>query len=170
MNRHVKRLFVAGAIFGLLVADTQSLVSGFLRLANAAEAPIASNEVGVSVTTDKIRYQVGETIVVQVTNPLDTAITMLDQRFQCSIIALEHRDGSGGDWTEIRNCMSGAPVSEVTLGPGTSTTIQLESGGNMPGPLEPGMYRAALHYTLGERLLQAPVNLLVARSEQFQIE
>ena len=170
MNQHVKHLFVASAIVGLLVAGAQSLLSGFLKLANAAEAPIASDEIDVSVTTDKFHYQIGETIVVRVTNPLNTAITTQDQRFQCSIIELEHRSGSAGEWTEIRNCFSGAPVSEVTLDPRTSTTIRLESGGNMPGPLEPGIYRAALHYSRGERLSLASGNLLVARSEQFQIE
>jgi hypothetical protein len=32
------------------------------------------------------------------------------------------------------------------------------------------VYRAALDYTLGDRLSLAPGHLLVARSEQFQIE
>lgn len=170
MNQHIRRLFVASAVFGLLAADAQGFLSGFIKPSIAADSPVVSDETGVSVTTDKFRYQVGETIVVRVTNPLNTAITTRDQRFQCSVITLERRNESGGEWTEIRNCFSGAPASEVTLEPGTSTTIRLESGGNMSGPLEPGMYRAALDYSRGERLSHAPGHLLVARSEQFQIE
>ena len=170
MNQRDERLFLAVAICGLLVADAQSLLSGFLKLANAEDASIASDELDVSVTTDKLRYQIGETIVVRVTNPLDSAIKMRDQRFQCSIIALEHRNASGSEWTEIRNCFSGAPVSEVTLKPKTTITIRLDSGGNMSGPLKPGMYRAALYYSRGEQLSETPGKLLVARSEQFQIE
>ena len=73
-------------------------------------------------------------------------------------------------WTEVRNCYSGAPVSEVTLEPGSSTTIRLETRGSPFGALEPGRYRAALEYSRGDRLSLAAGNLLVARSEEFQLE
>jgi hypothetical protein len=170
LNDHVSRLFVTGLLFGLLMADGECVLLGFPGPASAAAVPSNSDERSVSITTDKLRYQLGETIVVQVKNGLDTTITTRDQRFQCTIIALEHRRGSADEWTEVRNCYSGAPVSEVTLEPGTSTTIRLESGGAMPDPLEPGMYRAALDYALGDRLSLAPGHLLIARSEQFQIK
>jgi hypothetical protein len=160
----------AGVIVGIVLLQKFGLASDFSRLASSAAAPAVSGDVGVQVATDKRRYQLGETIVVQVTNPLDTAITTRDQRYQCTIITLEQRREDSGHWTEIRNCISGAPVSEVTLEPGMSTTVRLESGGGMSGSLEPGVYRAALEYSLGDRLSLAPGHLLVARSEQFQIE
>ncbi len=160
----------AGVILSLMIVQGVGLASDSVRLAESTAAPLASDSSGVLVSTDKLRYQIGETIVVQVSNPLDTAITTRDQRFQCTIIALERRRESDGEWSEIRNCVSGAPVSEVTLEPGSSTTIRLESGSNPFGGLEPGLYRAALDYSRGDRLSLAPGNLLVARSEQFHIE
>jgi len=72
---------VAGLLIGLL------LVQGL---------GLASLDDGVMVTTDKLSYELGETSVVRVSNRLDTMITTRDQRFECSIIALEHRrDGDG---------------------------------------------------------------------------
>ena len=160
----------AGVIIGIVLLQKFGLASDFSRLSSSTAAPAVSGDVGVQVATDKLRYQLGETIVVQVTNLLDTPITTRDQRYQCTIIALELRRDDSGEWNEIRDCLSGAPVSEVTLEPGTSTTVRLESGGGMARSLEPGVYRAALDYTLGDRLSLAPGHLLVARSEQFQIE
>ena len=160
----------AGLIFGFVIAQGFALASDLSRFANSTSAPPASAGEGVLVSTDKPLYPLGETIVVQVSSSLDTPVTTRDQRFQCTIIALEHRSESGREWTEIRSCFSGAPVSEVTLEPGGSITIRLESGGSMSGPLEPGVYRAALDYSLGDRLSLAPGHLLVARSEQFRIE
>jgi hypothetical protein len=157
-------------ILGFVMAQGLALASDPSRIENSSSAPPASADEGVLVSTDKLRYSSGETIVVQVTNTLDTAVTTRDQRFQCSIIALERRSGSAGEWTEVRDCPSGAPVSEVTLEPGSTTTVRLESGGGMSGSLEPGVYRAALDYALGNRLSLAPGHLLVARSEQFQVE
>lgn len=145
---------VAGLLVGLL------LVQGL---------GLASLDDEVRVTTDKLSYQLGETIVVQVSNGLDTVITTRDQRFECSIIALEHRRDSSAEWTEVRNCYSGAPPSEVTLAPGSTTTIRLQSGGGTFGALEPGLYRAALDYSRGGRLSVSPGDLQVARSEEFQI-
>jgi hypothetical protein len=160
----------AGVILGFVMVQGLALASDLSRFENSNAALPASADEGVLVSTDKLRYPSGETIVVQVSNTLDTPVTTRDQRFQCTIIALERRSESGREWTEIRSCFSGAPVSELTLEPGASVTIRLESGGGMSGPLEPGVYRAALDYSLGDRLSLAPGHLLVARSEQFQIE
>lgn len=160
----------AGLIFGFVIAQGFAPASELSRFENSNSAPPASADEGVLVSTDKLLYLVGETIVVQVSNTLDTPVTTRDQRSECTIIGLERRSESGADWTEIRSCLSGAPVSEVTLQPGTSTTIRLESGVSMSGPLEPGVYRAALDYSFGDRLSLAPGKLLVARSEQFRLE
>lgn len=145
---------VAGLLIGLLVVQGLGL---------------ASLDDGVMVRTDKLSYELGETIVVRVSNGLDTMITTRDQRFECSIIALEHRRADSAEWTEVRNCYSGAPPSEVTLAPGSSTTIRLQSGGGPFGALEPGLYRAALDYSRGDQLSLSPGDLQVARSEEFQI-
>jgi hypothetical protein len=157
-------------ILGFVMAQGLALASDPSRIESSSSAPPASADEAVLVSTDKLRYSPGETIVVQVSNTLDTVITTHDQRFQCTIIALERRSDIRREWTEIRSCFSGAPVSELTLEPGASVAIRLESGGAMFGPLEPGVYRAALDYSLGDRLSLAPGHLLVARSEQFLIE
>jgi hypothetical protein len=157
-------------ILGFVMAQGLALASDLSRFANSTSGPLASHDGHVLVSTNKLRYPLGETIVVQVSNPLDTAVTTWDQRFQCTIIVLEHRLESGGAWSEVRNCFSGAPVSEVTLEPGSSTSIRLESSGSPFGRLEPGVYRVSLGYSRGDRLSPAAGNHLVARSEQFRIE
>jgi hypothetical protein len=58
----------------------------------------------------------------------------------------------------------------VTLEPGSSTSIRLESIGSPFGRLEPGLYRVSLDYSRGDRLSPAAGNHLVARSEQFHVE
>jgi len=161
---------VARLILGLVLLQGCSLASDFSVFATSTSAAPASQDGGVLVTTDKLSYELGETIVVRVSNGLDTMITTRDQRFECSIIALEHRRDGSAEWTEVRNCYSGAPPSEVTLAPGSSTTIRLQSSGGPFGALEPGLYRAALDYSRGDRLSLAAGNLLVARSEEFQLE
>jgi hypothetical protein len=160
----------AGVILGLVLAQGLVLASGLPRFASSTPATPIAGEGGVLVSTDKLRYAVGETIIVRVSNTLDTVVTTRDQRFECTIIALERRSESGREWTEVRRCYSGAPVSEVTLEPGASITIRLEPGGITPGPLEPGVYRAALDYVLGDRFSLAPADLRVARSGQFRVE
>ncbi len=166
----VTRLLVAGALLGFLMADGCGVLSGLLTLADAAAGPVAFDEGAVSVVTDKFRYQPGETIVVRVTNPLNTAVTTWNQRFQCTIITLEHQHRRADGWTEVRSCFSGAPVSEVTLQPGSITTIHLEFGSGLSAGLDPGHYRAALDYSLGDRLSLELGDLMVARSDQFEIE
>lgn len=159
-----------GLLVGLVLAQAYGLVADHSALPTSTSAAAASHDDGVLVATDKLAYELGETIVVRVSNGLDTMITTRDQRFECSIIALEHRRDGSAEWTEVRNCYSGAPPSEVTLAPGSSTTIRLQSSGGPFGALEPGLYRAALDYSRGDRLSLAAGNLLVARSEEFQLE
>lgn len=160
----------AGVILGIVIAQGFALASDAPPVANSAPAPIASDDGHVLVSTNKLRYTLGETIVVEVSNPLDTSVTTRDQRFQCTIIVLEQRRESEGAWSEVRNCFSGAPVSKVTLEPGSSTSIRLESGGSPFGRLEPGLYRVSLDYSRGDRLSLTAGNYLVARSEQFLME
>lgn len=160
----------AGVILGFLMAQGFALASDPSPVANSTPAPLASDDGHVLVSTNKLRYMIGETIVVQVANTLDTAVTTRDQRFQCTIIVLEQRRGSGDGWSEVRNCFSGAPVSKVTLEPGSSTSVRLESNGSPFGRLEPGLYRVSLDYSHGDRLSLAAGNYLVARSEQFLVE
>jgi hypothetical protein len=160
----------ACVVLGLVMAQGFALASDLSQLESPTSAPLAPDDGHVRVSTDKLRYVLGETIVVQVSNPLDAAITTWDQRFQCTIVVLERRLESGGAWSEVRNCFSGAPVSQVTLEPGSSTSIRLESDGSPFGRLEPGVYRVSLGYSRGDRLSTAAGNRLVARSEQFHVE
>jgi hypothetical protein len=160
----------ACVILGFVMAQGFALASDLSQVASPTSAPTAPDDGHVLVSTNKLRYVLGETIVVQVSNPLDTAVTTWDQRFQCTIIVLERGLESGGAWSEVRNCFSGAPVSQVTLEPGSSTSIRLESNGSPFGRLEPGLYRVSLGYSSGYRLSSAAGNRLVARSEQFHVE
>jgi hypothetical protein len=157
-------------VLGLVMAQGFALASHVSLFASPTSAPLAPDDGHVLVSTNKLLYVLGETIVVQVSNPLDAAVTTWDQRFQCTIIVLERRLESGDAWSEVRNCFSGAPVSQVTLEPGSSTSIRLESDGSPFGRLEPGVYRVSLGYSRGDRLSTAAGNRLVARSEQFHVE
>lgn len=160
----------ACVVLGLVMAQGFALASDLSQFARPTSAPPASDDGHLLVSTNKLRYVLGETIVVQVSNPLDTAVTTWDQRFQCTIIVLERRLESEGEWSEVRNCFSGAPVSKVTLEPGSSTSIRLESIGSPYGNLEPGLYRVSLAYSRGDRVSSAAGNHLVARSEPFHVE
>lgn len=129
-----------------------------------------SDAPGVLVETDKDRYETGEVIEVYVSNQLDMAITTRDQRSFCSIIALEREVESGKEWEEVRNCISGAPVSEVTLQSGSGLTVKLEANRAPFGGLVSGRYRAVLNYSHGVRFSFSRENSHIARSEPFLIE
>lgn len=129
-----------------------------------------SSSVSVLVETDKLHYQASDVIEVSVSNHLDSPVTATDQRFLCTIIALERQSESGEDWDEVRNCMSGAPVQEVTLGPGTTTSVRLELDRVPIDQLTPGKYRVSLAYSLGEHFSLSEEDSHVARSAPFLIE
>ena len=95
----------------------------------------------VLVETNKQEYSQGEEILLTITNNLDTSITTFDQQAFCSIIRLEHKDGT--EWREVRNCVSGVPSRPVTLNPHTETIVKL------PGP-PPGIYRSSMIFSRGE--------------------
>lgn len=103
----------------------------------AAEVSVVSR---VLVETDRQEYQEREEVEVTVTNNLDTHITTYDQRAFCSIIGLEQR--TSGQWKEVRNCFSGAPVRNVTLKPHSKSIVKL------PG-LATGIYRVSVCFSLG---------------------
>jgi hypothetical protein len=176
MRREIQTVGAAKArraacvILCFVMAQGFALASDLSQPASPTSAPLNPDDGHVLVSTDKLRYVLGETIVVRVSNPLDTAVTTWDQRFQCTIIVLERGLESGGAWSEVRNCFSGAPVSPVTLEPGSSTSIRLETNGSPLGRLEPGLYRVSLGYSHGDRLSSATGNRLVARSGQFHVE
>lgn len=157
-----------GLIVGCLVVPCRSW-SG-TREAILTEETDHTATRGVLVETDKDRYEIGEAIEVHITNLLDQVITTHDQRSFCSIIALEREVENGEEWEEVRNCLSGAPVSEVTLEPGSRHTVRLETSSTPTGALVPGRYRAALAYSHGERFSLTEENSFVARSEPFQID
>jgi hypothetical protein len=121
------------------------------------------------VETDKDRYETGQVIRIQVSNRLDGPVTTRDQRSFCTIIDLEREVEGDDEWEEIRNCISGAPVREVILEPGSSHTVKLAVGPVPPEPLVSGRYRATLVYSHGKRFLLAEEASHVARSATFHI-
>jgi hypothetical protein len=92
------------------------------------------------VETDRQEYQESGEVEVTVTNDLDVPITTYDQRAFCSMIGLEQ--SAAGQWTEIRNCFSGAPPQTVTLQPHSKTILKWPA-------LAAGIYRAFVTFSLG---------------------
>ena len=168
MQERILGWVTLGLIMGCLVAPCRSW-SGPREAIITGESDHAATR-GVLVETDKDRYEIGEAIEVYVTNQLDEVITTRDQRSFCSIVALEREAESGEQWEEVRNCISGAPVREVTLEPGSRLTVRLEVDRAPLGELVPGRYRAALTYSHGGRFSLSDENSHVARSEPFLIE
>ena len=160
--------FISGLILGCLVMPGWSWSSP--REPVTTEESSNSDTPGVLIETDKDRYEVGEAVEVYVTNELDEVITTRDQRSFCTIVALEREAEKGEEWEEVRNCISGAPVREVTLEPGSRLTVRLEVDRAPLGELVPGRYRAALAYSHGGRFSLSDENSHVARSEPFLIE
>ena len=157
-----------GLIVGCLVVPCRSW-SG-TREAILTEETDHTATRGVLVETDKDRYKTGELIEFCVSNHLDTPITTRDQLSFCSIIALEREVEGDDEWQEIRNCLSGAPVAEVTLDPGSSHTVKIKIDPAPPGALVSGRYRAVLFYSHGNRFSLSAENSHIARSEPFLID
>lgn len=94
----------------------------------------------VTVETNLQEYHQKEEIVVTITNNLDTSITTIDQQAFCTIVRLKQLIGK--EWKEVKNCFSGIPMSNVTLGAHSETTVKLPA-------LTPGTYHAYIKYSLG---------------------
>jgi hypothetical protein len=113
---------------------------------NGCQQPSAEGEptkslvlAGVSVQTDKVRYDTGEEIAVTVSNGLEAVIVTYDQQAFCSVLTLERQAKEG--WYEVRNCLSTKPNQFIAIGPGESDVIAL------PGDLEPGTYQLSLIFS-----------------------
>ena len=157
-------------LLGLLAGPRLGATADRTQVPSSAGDEIAREQTRVVIETDRDHYGAGETVVVYISNYLDTAITTVDQRSFCTIVALEHRPETGADWREIRNCISGAPASEVTLEPGSKTQVRLELAQDPFGGIAPGWYRAAIAYSYGTRFSLTPADSHTARSDPFHVD
>ncbi len=113
----------------------------------------------VTVETNLQEYYQNKEIVVTITNNLDKSITTIDQQAFCTIISI--RQLIGKEWKELKNCFSGIPVSNVTLGAYSETIVKLPA-------LSPGTYQVYIRYSLG--LKYYPGKSYISLSSQFLVQ
>ena len=113
----------------------------------------------VTVETNLQEYHQNEEIVVTITNNLDKSITTIDQQAFCTIVSIKQLIGK--EWKELKNCFSGIPVSNVTLGSYSETIVKLPA-------LSPGTYQAYIRYSLG--LKYYPGKSYISLSSQFLVQ
>ncbi len=118
--------------------------------------------VGVVVEASKGEYRQGEEIVLYVRNTLGVVVTALDQQAFCTVLELER--WSDPNWTEVQNCLSGAPPAEVALEPHTDLIVTFGPSGGAGGTLEPGIYRAVLRYAVGSGAMSGRAKTVVSPS------
>jgi len=157
-------------IMGLLAGPRLGATADRAQIPTSGGNGIARDLATVLIETDKDHYGAGETVVIYISNQLDTAITTVDQRSFCTIVALERRLDTGADWQEIRNCASGAPTSEVTLEPGSKTEVKLKLARDPLSGIAPGWYRAAITYSHGTKFLLASADSHFASSVPFYVD
>lgn len=113
----------------------------------------------VTVETNLQEYHQNEEIVVTITNNLDTSITTIDQQAFCTIVRLKQLIGK--EWKEVKNCFSGIPMSNVTLGAHSITIVKLPA-------LSTGIYQAFIRYSL--ELKYYPGKSYISLSTQFIVQ
>ena len=136
---------LAAPVVALLLA-----VGGACQVADADGG--SATGATVTVRTDRLSYQTGQTIVVTVGNALPHAIVATTGRTSCTIVSLDRRVGQR--WVEVRNCYAGVPPVEVRIAAGKTRRMRLSD------QLEPGTYRVRLEYRAQGRAAKATSRLL----------
>ena len=128
--------------------------------ADASKTATASGQPDqVTLTLDKQRYTVRDTVVVTTTNGFSQMIWAADHHTNCTVLVAERAQGSA--WEAVETCHSLAPTTLAPLPPG-ATTLRLDSTGWLTGA-----YRITLTYNGGDEGMGGPAG--IAHSVEFNI-
>jgi len=128
--------------------------------ADASKTATASGQPDqVTLTLDKQRYTVRDTVVVTITNGFSQTIWAADHHTSCTMLVAEHAQGTA--WAAIENCHSLRPTTLAPLSAGT-TSVRLDTSG-----WPTGTYRITLTYSGGDEGAGGPAG--IAHSVEFSI-
>lgn len=102
-----------------------------------------TSSTGVSVRSSASTYHPNETIVITITNATTQPISFADHQTNCSIVLLQHRDGTS--WKSVALCKLMTLTRFLSLAAGHSSTISLKASDTW----QKGDYRAAFTYSMG---------------------
>lgn len=99
----------------------------------------------VTVTTSKQQYGPDETVEAVIANGLATRILAMDHQSDCTVVAVERRDGH--TWRVENPCRLMRPTRLIPLAPGSAITQPIRPpGGPGASGWPPGAYRIAFAY------------------------
>jgi hypothetical protein len=104
---------------------------------------------GVEVATDKSDYQVGESIVVTITNPLSDAIYALTGQSYCTIVSAQRLVND--EWQLAGTCAAATPPEYLEIAPHSETVVKLAPQLAVDQALAGGEYRIRFIYRTGSR-------------------
>lgn len=114
----------------------------------------------VTLTLDKQRYAMGDTIAVTIHNGSSKTIWTEDHQTNCTVVTAEHLEGS--QWQAVGRCRLMTPTVVMPLS-AASATVQQLFGTGWPS----GLYRVTLTYTGGDEGTGGPGG--IAHSAEFTI-
>ncbi|HET6349159.1 MAG TPA: hypothetical protein VFH88_08755 [Candidatus Krumholzibacteria bacterium] len=113
-------------------------------------SPSSGQEKEVRISVDRSSYSMGDTIVVDVHNGLDSLLTTHDHQSFCSIARLDRATPVG--WDDAGPCNSLAPTRQVSIASGESNSFRLPvvaSPDAYPAVTQTGTYRWEFIYSVG---------------------
>lgn len=145
-------LLLAGCGYNGNTSNTSTNTAAQPATATAPVTPAATatprttpgaSSAGVSVRSSASTYHPNETIVITITNATAQPISFADHQTNCSIVLLQHRDGTS--WKSIALCKLMTLTRFLSLAAGHSSTISLKASATW----QKGDYRAAFTYSMG---------------------
>ena len=146
---------VLAGVFGLATAGW----GGSEEISAQTDGTMAELTFGVSLTTDKAIYAVGESIVMEliVFNRTAESLTFDFRNAQHYDFIIEDAEGNGvWQWAEGR--MFAQILGEETLGPGREEMVYTET---YAGPLQPGGYKVTGTLIAANRPLSASLTMTI---------
>lgn len=99
----------------------------------------------VTLSSSDGAYANGRPITITIQNHLGTPIYAIDTHTSCTVIQLQHWDGT--TWRSVGGCGGQVPhPSVLTITDEAAVTIEPSQGLNLGGPWPAGTYRAELTY------------------------
>jgi len=123
------------------------MLAASLLMACSATDPTPAS---IQISVDREAYVAGDTMVVRVTNRLDSIVASYDHQSFCWIARLDRRVARG--WEPYGPCYSTEPAQEEPLGPGQSRVFRLPVANESdayPAVVLTGEYRWEFTYSVG---------------------
>lgn len=105
------------------------------NLQGTAQSQTTTTTGGLVISTDSDTYNIGDTIIVTLTNQGSQSITVYDHLTNCSVIQLQRQED--GTWKDVYPCNRLIATFPHDVEPGQSLAVEFDSSS-----YDPGLYRA----------------------------